>query len=404
MPGLVDAHVHVSGYREGLPAGAPFEPSKCFMRLCLYNGVTAVRDTGNTVETLLYLRLWGAKYSGTRMYGAGPLLDAPPPIWPHTRIVQDCEDARRHVECLHMAGVDLVKTYRHITPEQTEAVVAAARAHDLPVAADCGSTTAREAARLGVSSLEHAANLVDDVALGFADTNPPGSTDRARAWNTLRLDSSGVLSLVELLLERGTWVCPTLLVSRRWCLIDEMVEDPYLDYAALVMPYHRYLKRMRGAIGMAIGQRSMRNFLPIPRLDKEQKREVQGGLALMGELTARLQAAGVRIALGTDSPNPSLAPGFSLHQELAHLVKSGVPELEALRCATSSSGELVGDADLGVLRPGSYADLLLLDGDPTRDIGALDRIAGVMCRGQWVDRDKLGGQLQESMHSLEEAS
>ena len=52
IPGLIDAHVHITGYREGLPAGNPYEPAKQFLRLCMLNGVTALRDTGNSIEAL----------------------------------------------------------------------------------------------------------------------------------------------------------------------------------------------------------------------------------------------------------------------------------------------------------------------------------------------------------------
>lgn len=132
MPGLIDAHVHVTGYVEGLPAGVPFQPMKHFARLCIYNGVTAVRDTGNSLETLFYLREWTEEFRGPRVFGSGPLLDSPPLTWPFSRIVRDEAAAQREVARLAFEGVDLIKAYRHIGPGLLATIVTAASEHGLP--------------------------------------------------------------------------------------------------------------------------------------------------------------------------------------------------------------------------------------------------------------------------------
>src|SRR5699024_3472014 len=82
-----------------------------------------------------------------------------------------------------------------------------------------------------------------------------------------------------------------------------------------------------------------------------------------------LHAAGVRILAGTDAPNPGLVFGASLHRELQLLVCAGLPPAEALVAATTAPAELFG-LDRGRLRVGAPADLLLVDGDPTRYITA----------------------------------
>ncbi len=399
MPGLVDSHVHISGYREGMPAGQPFEPVKTFVRSCLYNGLTTLRDTGNNLETVLYLRKWTDKNYGPRIYGSGPLLDTPPLTWPFSRVVQTKEDARHHVACLRMETMDLVKSYVRITPDLLGAIVESATEAGLPVAADCSATTPRQAAGIGVRSLEHVANLLDEEMLGAPLQPGLSLIERARAWSRVDLASRGVATLIDLLLERQTVVCPTLLVSRRWCLVDEMVNDPYLDYAAAVMPYHKYLKRLRGPMGMALGGRYMRQYMPIPSLSRSEQAEVEAGLRRMGELTCRLAESGVRLVAGTDSPNPSLAPGFSLHQELAEMVRHGISPEAALASATSSPASLLGQTDGGVVTVGASADLLLLDASPIDDMANLARIRHVICRGHLVDRGPLLGRLKEAMEA-----
>jgi hypothetical protein len=87
---------------------------------------------------------------------------------------------------------------------------------------------------------------------------------------------------------------------------------------------------------------------------------------------------------GTDTPNPYVVPGPSLHQELGLLVAAGLTPLEALRAATLTPAEFLGDAHDGRIVTGAHADLVLLDADPLVDIHAVDKIAGVMVRGRWL--------------------
>ncbi len=137
------------------------------------------------------------------------------------------------------------------------------------------------------------------------------------------------------------------------------------------MPYHGYLARMRGSIGMRVGRKFMARYMPIPNLDRDERREVEAGLDRQAQMAAALVEGGVRVVAGTDTPNPSLTPGFSLAQELAAMVAAGISETEALTSATSRTGRLLGREDLGVVPPGAQADLLLL--------GAARRMTSARC-------------------------
>lgn len=394
MPGLIDCHVHIVGYVEGLPSGAPFEPMKQFVRLCSYNGVTALRDTGNTLETLAYIQEWCGKYVGPRVFGAGPLLDIPPLMWAQSRIVRNAQAAQREVQRLNDHGVDLIKAYRNVTPDILEAIVEAASKYGLPVAIDCSATSPMTAIAAGVRSFEHLANLLGDELLPPSVKQHEGSAGRARMWAGADLSSGAPEALSELMLEKGTYLVPTILVSRRWSFFDEMINDQYLDHTALVMPYHRYLKNLRNPIGGLIGKRYMSRYMPVAQLLRSERTEAERGFENMSELLRILHDAGVNIAAGTDSANPSLAPGFSLHQELREMVRCGLPVRSVLRSATSNAADLLGREDLGTVRAGSLADILLIDGDPTERIEELSRLQGVMIGGQWVDRSALADRFR----------
>lgn len=99
------------------------------------------------------------------------------------------------------------------------------------------------------------------------------------------------------------------------------------------------------------------------------------------ESVRRLHAAGVAILAGTDAGNPGTAHGVSMHGELALLVQAGLTPREALRAATSLPATRLRMADRGRIAPGLRADLLLVEGDPTRDIAASRNIVRVWKNG-----------------------
>src|SRR5207244_1003991 len=104
------------------------------------------------------------------------------------------------------------------------------------------------------------------------------------------------------------------------------------------------------------------------------------------EAVRQLKAAHVPILAGTDSPNAGTAHGGSIHRQLELLVQAGLTPVEALAAATSVPAARFGLDDRGSIAPGKRADLLLVDGDPTTDIKATRRIAGVWKLGVPVDR------------------
>ena len=82
-----------------------------------------------------------------------------------------------------------------------------------------------------------------------------------------------------------------------------------------------------------------------------------------------MHKAGVGFLAGTDEANPYCFPGFSLHDELAHLVEAGLTPLESLQAATINPARYLGkEPSQGTLAVGKDADLILLDADPLADI------------------------------------
>jgi imidazolonepropionase-like amidohydrolase len=106
------------------------------------------------------------------------------------------------------------------------------------------------------------------------------------------------------------------------------------------------------------------------------------------EAIRQLARRQVPILAGTDAPSPGQTYGASLHGELALLVGAGLTPLQALAAATSAPARAFRLEDRGRMRPGLRADLLLVEGDPSRDILATRRIAQVWKRGIAVERTR----------------
>jgi imidazolonepropionase-like amidohydrolase len=114
------------------------------------------------------------------------------------------------------------------------------------------------------------------------------------------------------------------------------------------------------------------------------------------EAVKQLRAAGVPILAGTDSPNPGTAHGVALHRELELLVHAGLTPSEALASATSVPAREFHLAGRGRIAKGMRADVLLVNGDPTRDITASRDIAGVWKAGVPVNREAFAQRVTNS--------
>jgi imidazolonepropionase-like amidohydrolase len=104
----------------------------------------------------------------------------------------------------------------------------------------------------------------------------------------------------------------------------------------------------------------------------------------------RAWKAGVPLVMGSDSGNPLVFHGPSLHHELQLWVQAGIPVTVALQAATFNAAKLLGAAGrIGEIRKGMDADLLLVDGNPLQDIAATERISLVVLKGERIRRSAL---------------
>jgi imidazolonepropionase-like amidohydrolase len=178
-------------------------------------------------------------------------------------------------------------------------------------------------------------------------------------------------SLIAALVEHQVQVDPTLVVFRNMIYLNDLEEIHNHPDLAHVPPrmldyWHSY--------------RQSSNLTPATR-DMRQKE-----IRKYQELTGLLHQAGVPLLAGTDTPEPFVPPGYSLHQELEMLVESGLSPAAALAAATINNARALNQQDrLGTVAPGKLADLVILNADPTIDIRNTRQIEAVVRGGRLCD-------------------
>jgi hypothetical protein len=355
LPGLWDMHVHLSPEADGV--------------LHVAAGVTSVRDLANENESLQAMRrkFASGESIGPRVSMSG-FMDGRGPYSAPTKVFVDTEaEAQTVIDAYAKDGYTGVKIYSSIKPELVKPIIELAHRKGLRVSGHVpANMTARQFVEAGADELQHInfvfLNFFDDVK----DTRTPARfTTVAERAATLDLQSAPVQSFVKLLKDRGIVVDPTVTA------FDGMFTDRVGVIAAAYAPVAERLP-------VQIQRTLLAGGLPVPEGKDQLYRDSARALRNMVKL---LYDSGVTLVAGTDGP-----AGFTLHRELELYVQAGIPASEVLRLATLGSARVLKqDRDLGSIAPGKLADLILVDGDPARNISDIRRTQLVIKDGAMFD-------------------
>jgi imidazolonepropionase-like amidohydrolase len=122
--------------------------------------------------------------------------------------------------------------------------------------------------------------------------------------------------------------------------------------------------------------------MPTAGMTADEFRRARAAWRRQLALVRRMHDAGVLLTAGSDVASPWVIPGVAFHQELALLQSAGLSNRDVLAIGTTNGARALGiDADVGIVAPGMRADLVVLDRDPLRDIGATRSIRFVVKDG-----------------------
>ena len=249
---------------------------------------------------------------------------------------------------------------------------------------------ARQAIQAGTDEIEHLSGVSE--ALWWEASQASQDWIWVKLWAEMDMQRTG--SLIDLIVERGTWMAITRLVWLRLAYTwdTRLADHPQMRYIppALLQFWDKFSPQNAQKRAMPAG-------MPPPTRQDRSKQ-----IAGMAIFTAELFRRGARILVGTDAPFPHLAPGFSFHDEIYALLECGLSEAAALQAATLSGAQVLGISDqVGTLAAGKLADLVLVDGDPLLDFKAMTRVCAVARDGHWLDPTRLLAQAAEYARNAE---
>ena len=386
IPGLWDMHTHSLRTGRG----------QYFFPLFIANGVTGIRDLGSDMDleeiNKLKADVAASKQTGPRLGAVtGRILDGRPR--PDTLLFTfpaDTAAAKKMVRTYKERKADFIKVYNLLKKDVYLAIISEAKKQGIAFAGHVPfSVTAAEASSFGQKSIEHlsdvhisvsgeevqirkelerpAAGIPSPVRRALANFKAVGSYDKKKAT-----------ALYSAFVRNQTWQCPTLRASQivSYGDINQLSKNEHLKY----MP-------------VSIKENWKRQLPARITGDSIQRAQLfQQSL----NMVADMQRAGVMILAGTDVANPYLIPGFSLHEELELLVKAGLTPMQALQTATINPAKYFNkEKELGSIKKGKLADLVLLDENPLENIRNTRKIYAVIANGKLFQLQDIAALLRD---------
>lgn len=335
VPGFIDAHAHIGNFRYGL------SPNKHWQYYAnLAYGVTSAHDPSSNSEMIFSqseMVKTGAMV-GPRIFSTGTILYGAEGL--ARTVVNNLDDARSAIRRTKAYGAFSVKSYNQPRRDQRQQIIQAAREMNVEVVPEGGSNYFMNMSMVmdGHTSIEHNIPVV------------PLYKDAITLWGASR-----------------TAYTPTLIVN-----FGGMSGEYYWYQHGNIWENERLLTFTPRSI---IDTRS-RHRVMIP------EKEYEIGHILTSQQCKKLTDAGVKVNVGAHGQ----IQGLGVHWEMWMLAQGGMTPLEVLRAATMNGASLLGmDAELGSIKAGKLADLVVLDKNPLENIQHTNSVSHTMINGRLFD-------------------
>ncbi len=379
IPGLVGMHDHMF-YPMG--NGIFGEMAYSFPRLYLAAGVTTIRTTGSIepyTDLELKKQIDKGETPGPHIHVTGPYLEGPGTFAVQMHELSGPEDATKTVNFWLDGGVDNFKAYMFITPAELSAAVAAAHKRGTKVTGHLCSIGFREAGAIGIDDLEHGL-LVDTEFFPWKKAGEcPEKLDYAFI-SKLDLASGPPHDMILDLIQRDVAVTSTLPVFEMFVPGRPRIQQRILDALSPDARTAVLENKVRASDLSSIQKRYHTEASPWPAAFKKEM-EFEHTFA---------QAGGLLLAGLDPTGMGGVIAGFGDQREVELLVEAGFTPLEAIHIATFNGAQYLNEADkIGTITPGKQADLIVIKGDPSKQIDDIENVETVFKDGVGYDSAKL---------------
>ncbi len=367
MPGLGEMHAHV-------PPIDNMEPMKEVLTLFALNGVTTIRGMlGHPQHLVLRNQIQSGEIIGPRFITSGPSFNG--------NSVKTAEQGEAMVVAQKKAGYDFLKLHPGLTPVTFAAIAQKAHELNIPFSGHVSYTVGVwRAIDAGYATIDHMDGFIESMVPGIEDIAEPDA-GLFGMFIGYRADMNKAPALLKALKDKKIWVVPTQCLSEKWF----SPEDPGILANAPELKY----------INAETRNKWLQSKKDLQQNPKYHPAEIKKFIELRRKLVLACQTSGVKILLGSDAPQVFDVPGFSTHDELAYYVAAGLTPYQALRTGTVNVGEFLGIKDLGVIKAGAPADLILISGNPLKSINATRNIEGVIMNGKWIGKKDISAELKK---------
>ncbi len=387
FPGLVGMHDHMYYIaRPDLDVQGSSEPPLVVPQmtftsphLYLGAGVTTLRTTGSVepyTDLNLKKQIDAGELPGPHMDVTAPYLEGANSPFIQMHQLKDAADARRTVNFWADEGATSFKAYMNITRAELAAAIEEAHRRGFKLTGHLCSVTYPEAVALGIDDLEHGFFVNTQLDPGKQpDVCPRTAGNPTLA--TMKAGSPEAQALIKLMVDHHVALTSTLpvfessdprhlhLQSR---VLDTMTPTTRNDYLTT-----RNGELMRAATSAGTGIDRAANF--------------RNGMALEREFVA---AGGLLLAGPDPTGDGGVLPGYGDQREVELLVDAGFTPLEAIHIATQNGATYLGRAkEIGSIVVGKNADLVVVKGDPSKNINDIENTELIFKDGVGYDSQKL---------------